>query len=236
MHETRNDTALSRRGFFKAAALGGAGLAGAAMVGGCAAPSPSSAGAATSDDGLAATGEPSFLTAPTPIDASEITETIDTDVLVIGSGTGAFAALVAAAKGAESVCLVEKGAMWGGTAATSGGGLAVPLTYAATDAGITDSKEEVVKYFTNATDGRVDQAVLNSFIDNGSTFIDWISEEMGWKFAASPLFGDYYEPMDGWIPMSRGSLGAADASGSLSAAQMWDQMSLRPVQPGVRLL
>lgn len=87
-----------------------------------------------------------------------------------------------------------------------------PLTYAATDAGITDSKEEVVKYFTNATDGRVDQAVLNSFIDNGSTFIDWISEEMGWKFAASPLFGDYYEPMDGWIPMGRGSLGAADAS------------------------
>lgn len=160
----------------------------------------------------------------------------EVDVLVIGSGTGAFAALVAAAKGAESVCLVEKGTMWGGTAATSGGGLAVPLTYAATDAGITDSKEEVVKYFTNATDGRVDQAVLNSFIDNGSTFIDWISEEMGWKFAASPLFGDYYEPMDGWIPMGRGSLGAADASGSLSAAQMWDQMSLRPVQPGVRLL
>ncbi len=102
-------------------------------------------------------------------------------MLVIGSGTGAFAALVAAAKGAESVCLVEKGTMWGGTAATSGGGLAVPLTYAATDAGITDSKEEVVKYFTNATDGRVDQAVLNSFIDNGSTFIDWISEEMGWE-------------------------------------------------------
>ena len=57
-------------------------------------------------------------------------------MLVIGSGTGAFAALVAAAKGAESVCLVEKGTMWGGTAATSGGGLAVPLTYAATDAGI----------------------------------------------------------------------------------------------------
>ena len=121
-------------------------------------------------------------------------------------------------------------------AASLGGGLAGPLTYAATGAGITDSKGEVIKSFANATDGRVDQAVLNSFVDDGSGFIDWIAEEMGWKFVASPLFGDYYEPMEGWIPMGRGSLGAADASGSLSAAQMWDQMSLRPVQPGVRLL
>ena len=38
-----------------------------------------------------------------------------------------------------------------GTAATSGGGLAVPLTYAAADAGVSDSKEEIVKYFKNAS-------------------------------------------------------------------------------------
>ena len=210
---------MGRRDFLKTAALSGLALGGAAALTGCA----PSTGAEKGASAKASAG-------------ADVAWDKEVDVLVIGSGTGAFAALVAAAKGAESVCLVEKGTMWGGTAATSGGGLAVPLTYAATDAGITDSKEEVVKYFTNATDGRVDQAVLNSFIDNGSTFIDWISEEMGWKFAASPLFGDYYEPMDGWIPMGRGSLGVADASGSLSAAQMWDQMSLRPVQPGVRLL
>ena len=191
---------MGRRDFLKTAALSGLALGGAAALTGCA----PSTGAEKGASAKASAG-------------ADVAWDKEVDVLVIGSGTGAFAALVAAAKGAESVCLVEKGTMWGGTAATSGGGLAVPLTYA-------------------ATDGRVDQAVLNSFIDNGSTFIDWISEEMGWKFAASPLFGDYYEPMDGWIPMGRGSLGAADASGSLSAAQMWDQMSLRPVQPGVRLL
>ena len=173
---------MGRRDFLKTAALSGLALGGAAALTGCA----PSTGAEKGASAKASAG-------------ADVAWDKEVDVLVIGSGTGAFAALVAAAKGAESVCLVEKGTMWGGTAATSGGGLAVPLTYAATDAGITDSKEEVVKYFTNATDGRVDQAVLNSFIDNGSTFIDWISEEMGWKFAASPLFGDYYEPMDGWI-------------------------------------
>lgn len=174
---------MGRRDFLKTAALSGLALGGAAALTGCA----PSTGAEKGASAKASAG-------------ADVAWDKEVDVLVIGSGTGAFAALVAAAKGAESVCLVEKGTMWGGTAATSGGGLAVPLTYAATDAGITDSKEEVVKYFTNATDGRVDQAVLNSFIDNGSTFIDWISEEMGWKFAASPLFGDYYEPWMAGFP------------------------------------
>lgn len=160
----------------------------------------------------------------------------EVDVLVVGSGTGSFAALVAAAKGAGSVCLVEKGSMWGGTAALSGGGLAVPLTYAATDAGVTDSKEEIVKYFTNASSRRVDQDVLSAFIDNGSDFIDWISEEMDWVFTASPLFGDYYEPMEGWIPMGRGSLGASNAEGPLVASQMWAQMKTKLEDYGVEIL
>lgn len=160
----------------------------------------------------------------------------EVDVLVVGSGTGSFAALVAAAKGAGSVCLVEKGSMWGGTAALSGGGLAVPLTYAAADAGVTDSKEEIIKYFTNASSRRVDQDVLSAFIDNGSDFIDWISEEMDWVFTASPLFGDYYEPMEGWIPMGRGSLGASNAEGPLVASQMWAQMKTKLEDYGVEIL
>lgn len=160
----------------------------------------------------------------------------EVDVLVVGSGTGSFAALVAAAKGAGSVCLVEKGSMWGGTAALSGGGLAVPLTYAAADAGVTDSKEEIIKYFTNASSRRVDQDVLSAFIDNGSDFIDWISEEMDWVFTASPLFGDYYEPMEGWIPMGRGSLGASNAEGPLVASQMWAQMKTKLEDYSVEIL
>lgn len=36
MHDTPSNTALSRRGFLKAAALSGAGLAGATTLGGCA--------------------------------------------------------------------------------------------------------------------------------------------------------------------------------------------------------
>ncbi|MCI8306330.1 MAG: FAD-binding protein, partial [Enterorhabdus sp.] len=144
---------MDRRGFLKTAAFSSLALGGAAALAGCAPAAGTDGGTALSSTG-------------------DIAWDKEVDVLVLGSGTGAFAALVAAAKGAGSVCLVEKGTMWGGTAATSGGGLAVPLTYAAADAGVSDSKEEIVKYFKNASDGRVDEAVLNSFIDNGSDFID----------------------------------------------------------------
>lgn len=206
---------MDRRGFLKTAALSGL-VVGAGALAGC-------ASAGQEGGQLSATG-------------SDISWDKEVDVLVLGSGTGSFAALAAAAKGAGTVCLVEKGTMWGGTAATSGGGVAVPLSYAAEEAGIQDSKEEVIKYFTNATDGRVDQAVLESFIDNGNDFLTWISQEMGWKFFASPLFGDYYEPMEGWIPMGRGSLGAANEEGPLVAAQMWEQMKAKLEEYGVEIL
>ncbi|MFR1168543.1 MAG: twin-arginine translocation signal domain-containing protein [Adlercreutzia equolifaciens] len=64
MHETRNDTALSRRGFFKAAALGGAGLAGAAIGG--AQPRLPVGRRRNQRRRPRRTGEPSFLTAPRP--------------------------------------------------------------------------------------------------------------------------------------------------------------------------
>ena len=108
MHDTPSNTALSRRGFLKAAALSGAGLAGATMLGGCAPATSSSNSSATSGDDLAATGEPSFLTAPASIDADEIAETVDTDVLVIGSGiAGAITASSCTEQGLK-VFLVEK--------------------------------------------------------------------------------------------------------------------------------
>lgn len=206
---------MDRRGFLKTAALSSLALGATAAMAGC-------APAGNNESSLAATG-------------SDISWDKEVDVLVLGSGTGTFAALVAAEKGAN-VCIVEKGTMWGGTAATSGGGLAVPLSYAAEAAGVKDSKEEVVKYFTNASDHRVDQAVLSSYIDNGNDFLTWLSEEMGWTFNASPLFGDYYEPMEGWIPMGRGSLGAANAEGPLVATQMWEEMKAKLEELGVEIL
>lgn len=167
---------------------------------------------------------------------ADITWDKEADILVVGSGTGAFAALAAAKLGSESVCLLEKGQFWGGTAATSGGGMAVPLSDAAKEAGVNDTKEAVVEYYLNASEGRADETVINSFLDNGNDFLKWTGEALGWTWTPSTLFGDYYEPLPGWIPFGRASLGASDSSGALVAAQMWEQLKAALTDAGVEIM
>ena len=48
------------------------------------------------------------------------------DVVVVGSGVGAFISALAAAKNGASVLMLEKGSEWGGTSSKSGGGVWVP--------------------------------------------------------------------------------------------------------------
>ncbi|MEG0505332.1 MAG: hypothetical protein RR547_11855, partial [Raoultibacter sp.] len=112
-----------------------------------------------------------------------------------------------------------------------------PLTDLIADAGVTDSKEEVIKYYKNATEDRVDEAVLGAFIDNGNDFLNWTIDTFGWKWTPSTVFGgDYYEPLPGWVPFGRSGFGASDSSGPLSAAQMWAQVSDRLTEGGVEIL
>lgn len=204
---------LDRRSFLKTAAASGAALGTLGLLGAC-----TSNGSASADSGAG--------------NAGSIAWDKEVDLVVVGSGTGAFAALIAATKGAESVCILEKGSMWGGTAATSGGGLAVPLSDAAKEAGVEDTKEEVMKYYLNASEGRANEAVLSSFLDNGNDFLKWTGEELGWAWTPSTLFGDYYEPLEGWIPFGRGSLGCSAGT----AFDMWSQLQSSLEGAGVEIL
>lgn len=205
---------IARRDFLKAAALSGMALSAVGALAGC----------SNNQQGQPASS------------GSDIAWDKEVDILVVGSGTGSFAALAAAKLGAESVCLLEKGQFWGGTAATSGGGMAVPLSDAAKDAGVSDTKEEVIKYYKSATEGRVDEAVLGSFLDNGNDFLKWTGEALGWTWTPSTLFGDYYEPLPGWIPFGRASLGASNAEGPMIASQMWEQLNKELSDAGVDIM
>ena len=60
----------------------------------------------------------------------------EVDVLVVGSGTVATAAIAAKEAGAKSVLVLEKGPGFGGTSALSGGIFWLPMNYAMKDAGI----------------------------------------------------------------------------------------------------
>ena len=106
MYPSASDSPLSRRGFFKAAALGGSALVGAAALTGCSPQAPAASNAPTDD--LAATGEPAFFTAPEPIADADITATMDCDALVLGAGIAGACTAASAAENGLSVIMVDK--------------------------------------------------------------------------------------------------------------------------------
>ena len=58
------------------------------------------------------------------------------DVLVIGSGAGGLLSALMAAKNGAKVLVIEKSDVWGGTSATSGGGIWIPNSHLAQAQGI----------------------------------------------------------------------------------------------------
>ena len=67
------------------------------------------------------------------------------DVLVVGSGNGALtAALCAYELGLRDVLVIEKSPLYGGTSATSGGGIWIPCSRYARAAGASDSYDEAL--------------------------------------------------------------------------------------------
>ena len=113
------------------------------------------------------------------------------DLLVIGSGAGGLlSALVAADHGAK-VLVVEKEPLWGGTSATSGGGIWIPASDQAREAGFEDSKEEAFRYVRSLSADNVPDANIRAFVDNAAPMLRWLGEHTGIQYCAFP-YPDYH--------------------------------------------
>jgi len=75
---------------------------------------------------------------------------IETDVVVIGSGSGALSAALRASAGGLRVVILEKADVIGGTTAMSGAGTWIPANHHARNAGFGDSVEEAIAYLRSA--------------------------------------------------------------------------------------
>lgn len=107
---------FTRRNLFKIGGLAAAGLGGAALLGACS-PAGNATGSTASDTPTAATGTttvaghvreglPSFLAAPEPI--TDIAETKDYDVVVVGAGASGVPAAITAREAGATVALIQK--------------------------------------------------------------------------------------------------------------------------------
>jgi succinate dehydrogenase/fumarate reductase flavoprotein subunit len=210
-HKQQNE-GISRRGLVKASLLAGAGVLGSAVLSACSPESPGNGNAGGN----------------TPVEWDKTA-----DIVVVGTGTACVAIVAAAHYGAEKVIALEKSALFGGTSAMSGGGVAIPLTHIATANGIQDNLEDVLKYYRAASAGRADLDVAKNYIANGDKYLTWAEDYLGvtWDFGVSAgaehMYQDYYEPCEGFLEWGRGNIGVRTIDGEVNtriAAGYWEKM------------
>lgn len=122
---------------------------------------------------------------------------LETGIVVVGTGgSGLTAAIVAHDNGAR-VTVVERSDKVGGTTAVSGGLPWVPLNHYLADVGITDSNEEAMTYLRLMAAGRVDDALIEAFVDTAPEMIRYMEEHTTVKFGPSRKQPDYHCELPG---------------------------------------
>ena len=115
----------------------------------------------------------------------ELTDSInwnyEFDVVVIGSGNGAMTAGLVAHDHGAKVVLIEKSDKYGGTSASSGGGVWIPNNRYAKDAKAIDSIQDAKTYIQHVSPkGKIKEEIDGEFIMNTelSVFYDLYSPEI----------------------------------------------------------
>ncbi len=120
------------------------------------------------------------------VEAPEKTsETLECDVLVMGSGTAGLSAAIAAAEAGAKVLVIEKQDIPGGSAVTSAG-----IVYAPVDE---DDKATMVQYYMDRAEGNANEELLTFYADNALDTIAWL-ESLGVQWLMTVPAGTAPEP------------------------------------------
>ncbi|HEY9034840.1 MAG TPA: FAD-dependent oxidoreductase [Pseudomonadales bacterium] len=121
------------------------------------------------------------------------------DVVVVGSGAGAFMAALSAANQGASVLVIEKGREWGGTSSKSGGGIWIPNNRNIASAGVSDSPEDAFKYMRAVIPAsEVDDDTIRNYIEYAPKMVNFLEQNTGLTYTPVPGYADYYPDVEGW--------------------------------------
>jgi rubrerythrin len=144
------------------------------------------------------------MSAPRPIpdpNKPNTTDKTEADVLVVGTGAAAFSAAITAANEGNSVIMLEKSGIIGGTTRRSGGGFWIPMNRHQKAKGIKDSKEDAIRYMCRQSYPQLynedlehyglpenDYKRIESFCENASKAVEFLEglgvfesiEEISW--------------------------------------------------------
>lgn len=125
------------------------------------------------------------------------------DLLVVGSGAGAMTAALRAAHDGLDVLIVEKAAKYGGTSATSGGGLWIPCNHLMPSVGIDDTREQALEYLRDLCGTDVPVENIEAFVDRAPAMLKWLEEHSHVRYMAMEHYADYYQEVVGAAPGGR---------------------------------
>ncbi len=120
-----------------------------------------------------------------------------TDVLVVGSGGGGMVAGVVAKDRGCSALVIEKGALYGGSTAMSGGAIWAPNSHLMQKAGLKDSPEEAIEYLKAITQGQVSEARLRAYVDTVPEMLTYLEEHSQARYRIVPGYSDFYPSVAG---------------------------------------
>ena len=123
----------------------------------------------------------------------------EVDVLVVGTGNGALtAALCNWEMGTEDVLIIEKTDKVGGTSATSGGGIWIPVNHYAKACGADDSAEDAKKYLMGKLFGEdVPEEMIDTYIEQSPKMLKFLADRTDVIYESLEHYPDYYTNYDG---------------------------------------
>ncbi len=124
-------------------------------------------------------------------------DTVDCDVLVVGSGAAGLSAAVTAAYAGLKVVVTEKEPRFGGTTACSGGWLWIPGTSLAKAWGIDESPELARTYLRHEAGNSFDAARVDAFLTKGPEAVDFFTSKTALKFDMTLTIPDYHAEAPG---------------------------------------
>ncbi|MDN3359041.1 FAD-binding protein [Actinomadura sp. DC4] len=127
----------------------------------------------------------------------------EVDFLVVGSGGGGMAAALAAVDVGLDTLIVEKSRHFGGTTALSGGGIWVPDNPALRRKGRGDDRETIRTYLRRLTEGKVPEARIDAFVDQGPPALELLEKNRWMRFAWVKGYPDYHPEVEGGSPLGR---------------------------------
>ena len=195
---------LSRRNFLAGAAATAAVAGAAASM--TAAPQAASAKAPVEDT-------TSWLGEAPEVAESDIVDTRDCELLIVGAGNAGMAAAASAAELGMNFIVAEKGAMVGQTRHWLG---AVNSKYVL-DAGCEDNKGQVLNELARYASGKCDMRVWKVWIDESAAMIDWLDEILTGAGMTCAVDVDNQDPTGGtyyYIPRTEHYYSGNDAAGN----------------------